>query len=43
VAMGYISREVSKTGTQLFALVRGKPRAVTVTRMPFVAQKYYRG
>ena len=43
VAMGYVTREMSKTGTQLFALVRGKPRAVTVTRMPFVAQKYYRG
>ena len=30
-------------GTQLNALVRGKPRPITVTKMPLVPQRYFRG
>ena len=43
VAMGYVNADLSAPGTELNALVRGKPRPVTVTKMPFVAQRYFRG
>lgn len=43
VAMGYVSREHSSLGTQLFAEVRGKRLPMQVVRMPFVAQRYHRG
>ncbi len=43
VAMGYVEKEHAKPGTAVQAMVRGKPLAVTVTKMPFVEQRYYRG
>jgi aminomethyltransferase len=43
IAMGYVPAELSAVGTQLNALVRGKPRPITVTKMPLVPQRYFRG
>jgi aminomethyltransferase len=43
VAMGYVPTELSAVGTQLHALVRGKERPITVTKMPLVKQRYFRG
>ena len=43
VAMGYISREHSEIGTELNAVVRGKLQPLTVAKLPFVTQRYYRG
>ena len=43
IAMGYVAKEFTPIGTELFAIVRGKARAITVTKMPFVTQNYYRG
>jgi aminomethyltransferase len=43
VAMGYVASGHAALGTQLNAIVRGKPVAVEVAKMPFVQQRYYRG
>ena len=43
VAMGYIDSEHAALDTALFAVVRGKKVALKVSKMPFVAQRYYRG
>ena len=43
VAMGYVNREHSEIGTQLNAVVRGKLQPLTVAKLPFVTQRYYRG
>jgi aminomethyltransferase len=43
VAMGYVQTSYAKLGTELRAVVRGKPRAVKVAKTPFVPQRYYRG
>ena len=43
VAMGYVERALAGDGTGLSALVRGKPHAVQVTGLPFVAHNYHRG
>ena len=43
VAMGYIYTTFTDIGTEVFAEVRGKMLAMTVEKMPFVAQSYYRG
>lgn len=43
IAMAYVDREQSAAGTRLFAEVRGKRLPMTVTAMPFVPQRYYRG
>lgn len=43
VAMGYVGTELSATGTELQAMVRGKSLPVRVVKLPFVAQRYYRG
>lgn len=40
VAMGYVAREHAKTGTELTLMVRGKPRAAKVAKLPFVAHRY---
>ncbi|MCB1667204.1 MAG: glycine cleavage system aminomethyltransferase GcvT [Porticoccaceae bacterium] len=42
IAMGYVSSDFAAAGTAMNALVRGKPRPVTVCKMPFVAQRYKR-
>ncbi|WP_293265350.1 glycine cleavage system aminomethyltransferase GcvT [Neptunomonas sp.] len=43
VAMGYVETAFSKLDTQIFAEVRGKKLPMTVSRMPFIEQRYYRG
>ncbi|KAK3396528.1 hypothetical protein B0T20DRAFT_418065 [Sordaria brevicollis] len=42
IAMGYIKDGQHKSGTEVEVLVRGKPRAAVVTKMPFVPSKYYK-
>lgn len=43
IAMAYIERASGEPGTQLFVTVRDKQVPVTVTAMPFVTQRYFRG
>jgi len=43
VAMGYVDTAHSALDTQVWAIVRGKRVAMKVSKMPFVAQRYYRG
>ncbi len=43
IAMAYVNSELREPGTELNVDVRGKPLAVTVSRTPFVPQRYYRG
>ena len=43
VLMAYVESACAVPGTRLLALVRDKPRPVTVTKMPFVPQRYHRG
>ena len=43
VAMGYVVPEFASAGTQVNAMVRGKPVLMQVTSMPFVANNYFRG
>jgi glycine cleavage system T protein (aminomethyltransferase) len=43
IAMAYISRELAAPGTGLKVAVRDKLLDVTVTKMPFIPQRYYRG
>ena len=42
VAMGYVDKKYSKTGTEVTLMVRGKPRAARVARLPFVPHNYKR-
>lgn len=43
IAMGYVNSEFAGVGAIFNALVRDKPREVRVCKMPFVAQRYFRG
>jgi aminomethyltransferase len=43
VAMGYVDAAFSALGTQVVAIVRGKPVPMEVSAMPFVPTRYYRG
>jgi aminomethyltransferase len=43
IAMGYVRAEFTAIDTVVHAMVRGKPVAMKVCTMPFVAQRYYRG
>ena len=43
IAMGYVKDGLHKSGTELSVVVRGKKRNATVTRMPFVPSKYWKG
>ncbi|QVM95803.1 glycine cleavage system aminomethyltransferase GcvT [Pseudomonas sp. SORT22] len=43
VAMGYLDAAYSALETPVWAIVRGKRVAMKVSKMPFVAQRYYRG
>lgn len=43
LAMGYVAIDQAKVGTQLNAIVRGKARAISVAKTPFVPQRYFRG
>ena len=43
IAMAYIRRDLGEPGTALQVSVRDKSMPVTVTRMPFTPQRYFRG
>ena len=43
VAMAYLIPNFTALDTEVFAEVRGKKLPMKVTKMPFVAQSYYRG
>lgn len=43
IAIAYVRRDVGEPGTRLVVDVRGTPVAVTVAKMPFVRQRYFRG
>lgn len=43
IAIAYIDKSHAALGTEVFAEVRGKKLPVTVSKMPFVEQRYYRG
>ncbi len=43
VAMGYVGPEFASIGTQVNAMVRGKPVLMEVCSMPFVPTNYFRG
>ena len=43
IAMGYVKTGFNKVGTEVFAVVRGKQRKATVTKMPFLPSKYWKG
>jgi len=43
VSMGYVHTSFAVIGTEVYAEVRGKKLAMSVEKMPFVPQKYYRG
>ncbi|MDE2578110.1 MAG: glycine cleavage system aminomethyltransferase GcvT [Hyphomicrobiales bacterium] len=43
IAMGYVETAFAAPGTELAALVRGKPLAARVAPMPFVPNRYFKG
>ncbi len=43
VAMAYVDRAVAEAGTALLVTVRDKQLPVTVTKLPFIEQRYFRG
>ncbi|KEI72129.1 glycine cleavage system aminomethyltransferase GcvT [Endozoicomonas elysicola] len=43
VAMALINANYATLGTEVYALVRGKKLPMTVSKMPFIEQRYYRG
>ena len=43
VSMAYVAMDYAELGTTIMAEVRGKMLPMTVAKMPFVPQRYYRG
>ncbi|MCA0177266.1 MAG: glycine cleavage system aminomethyltransferase GcvT [Proteobacteria bacterium] len=43
IAMGYVESDYAALGTEVFAMVRGKPVPMLVSAMPFNPANYYRG
>ena len=43
IAIAYVEPDYAAAGTELYAMVRGKPVPMTVTPTPFVPTRYYRG
>ena len=43
IAMAYVDPDYAAAGTELFAMVRGKPVPMVVTPTPFVPTRYHRG
>ncbi|MDU8499753.1 glycine cleavage system aminomethyltransferase GcvT [Pseudomonas syringae] len=43
LAMGYLTSAYTALNTQVWAMVRGKKVPMRVAKMPFVAQRYFRG
>jgi aminomethyltransferase len=42
IAIGYVDAGLASAGTRLNAMVRGKPRAIVVSKMPFIEPRYQR-
>jgi aminomethyltransferase len=43
IAIAYVEPDYAAAGTELFAMVRGKPVPMNVTATPFVPTRYHRG
>ncbi|MBS0468315.1 MAG: glycine cleavage system aminomethyltransferase GcvT [Proteobacteria bacterium] len=43
VALAYVKPDYAEPGTEIFAIVRGKPVTMVVAPTPFVPTRYYRG
>ena len=43
IALAYVQPDYAAVGTELFAMVRGKPVPMTVAATPFVPTRYHRG
>ncbi|MDO5623077.1 MAG: glycine cleavage system aminomethyltransferase GcvT [Pseudomonadota bacterium] len=43
IAIAYVQPDYATVGTELFAMVRGKPVPMVVSATPFVPTRYYRG
>ena len=43
MAMGYVPPDLAALGSQVNAMVRGKPVPMEVVAMPFVPTRYFRG
>ncbi|CAN5405611.1 glycine cleavage system aminomethyltransferase GcvT [soil metagenome] len=43
IALAYVQPDYALVGTELFAMVRGKPVPMKVSATPFVPTRYYRG
>lgn len=43
IAMGYVETQYAVLDTEVYADVRGKKLPMSIQRMPFVSQRYYRG
>ena len=43
IAIAYVGPDYTATGTEIFAMVRGKPVPMKVSTTPFVPTHYYRG
>jgi aminomethyltransferase len=43
IALAYVGMDYAAPGTEVFAIVRGKPVPMTVSATPFVPARYYRG
>jgi aminomethyltransferase len=43
IGMCYVQPGYNKVGTELYVTLRKKQQAITITKMPFVPQNYYRG
>jgi aminomethyltransferase len=42
IAMGFVPPALAEVGTKLNVIVRGKPQAAVVVKMPFVPHRYVR-
>ena len=43
IALAYVQPDYTRLGTELFAMVRGKPVPMKVVATPFVPTRYHRG
>ena len=43
IALAYVQPDYAQAGTEIFAIVRGKPVPMVVVPAPFVPTRYYRG
>ncbi|NNG61773.1 glycine cleavage system aminomethyltransferase GcvT, partial [Pseudomonas fragi] len=43
LAMGYLDTAFTALDSEVWAIVRGKPVPLKVSKLPFVPQRYYRG